>query len=166
MATAEVLRFSPFGPGSSLRSYSTNRATSPLRAVEREMLRSTLTSQYIRRLQKLELLLEETKGLSQFAQNWDSYGAMPPSSQSIGAAIDFLVSGSGADFLPVRALPSAEGGVALRFVSGDKRALVEFLNAGSVEVMLYDEAGTLSPDIEGLRDTVEIMNAVHAHLTR
>jgi hypothetical protein len=130
------------------------------------MLRSTLNSQYIRRVQMLELLLEETKELSRFAQNWDSYGATPPSSESIGAAIEFLVSGSGADFLPVRTLPSAEGGVALRFLAGDKRALVEFLNTGTVEVMLYDEAGTLSPATEGLQDPFEIMNAVYAHLTR
>jgi len=130
------------------------------------MLRSTFNSQYIRRAQTLEFLIEETKELSRLTQNWDSYGAMPPGGQAIGAAIDFLVSGGGGDLLPVRALPSAEGGVAFRFAGGDKRALVEFLNSGSVEVMLYDEAGSLSPDIEEFKDTSEVMRAVHAHLTR
>jgi hypothetical protein len=166
MATAEVLGVLPFGPGSSLRSYSENRPASPLRAVEREMLRSTFNSHYIRRIQKLENLIDETKGLSRLAKNWDSYGAMPPADPAIMAALKFLFTCVKADLLPVRILPSAEGGIALRFVAGDKRALVEFLNSGSIEVMLYDEAGALSPEIEEMAHAEDVADAVHAYLTR
>lgn len=81
-------------------------------------------------------------------------------------AVEFLISGSAPDLLPVRALPSAEGGIALRFVVEGKRALVEFLNSGSVEVMLYDEAGAIGPELEELADPANVLRAVQAHLTR
>lgn len=166
MATVETLRLSPFGPGNSERSYSAGRPASALRAVEREMLRSTLSSRYIRRIRELESLLERTKALSELEQNWDSYGAMPPNNKAVGAALRFLHLVPGEDILPAQPLPSAEGGVAFRFVADDKRALVEFLNSGTIEVMLYDKSGTLSPTVEGQGGVEEILQAVNAHLKR
>ena len=148
MATTEVLRFSPFGPGNAERSYSARRPASALRTVEREMFRSTLGSRYIRRMQELESLLERTRALLHIEQNWDSYGAMPPNDEAVGGAVRFLFSMQVDDILPALPLPSAEGGVAFRFVADDKRALVEFLNSGTVEVML-DRSGNLSPVIDG-----------------
>jgi len=166
MATSEILRFQPFGLGNSERSYSAGRSSSALRAVERETVRSTLTSQYFWRILRLESLINEAKQLSQLRRDWDSYGAPPPNGKAIEMAVEFLISGSAPDLLPVRALPSAEGGIALRFVVEGKRALVEFLNSGSVEVMLYDEAGAIGPELEELADPANVLRAVQAHLTR
>ncbi len=166
MATVETLRFSPFAPGNSDRSYSARVPTSTLRTIERAMLRSTMGSRYMRRMGELEYLIEETKRLLQIGQNWDSYGAMPPNNEAVGTALRFLLLAQGEDILPALPLPSAEGGVAFRFVADDKRALVEFLNSGAVEVMLYDKSGNLSPVIDGQSGAEEILQEVHQHLTR
>lgn len=166
MATAEILGVVPFGSGNSFRAYSAARPASPLRAIEREMEHSTLTSQYIRRLQMIENLVDQTKKLRILSENWDSYGAMPPNDSAITAATRFLFSCSGADVLPVRVLPSAEGGIALRFATKCNRALVEFLNTGSIEVMLYDDKGSISPAPEQLIEVNVIAGAVQAHLMR
>jgi len=165
MATAEVLRFSPFGPGNSLRSYSATRSASPLRVVEKEMLRSTANSQYLRRVQRLEVLIEQTKLLSQIGANWDSYGAEAPNITSITSAVNFLITGK-LDLLPIRAIQSAEGGVALSFAAGEKRALLEFLNSGTVDLMLYDNLGNLSPEFSESDDIEKVVSAIHFHLTR
>ena len=143
MATAEQLRIASFGQGSSLRPYSARRSNSPLRAIEREMYRSRSNSQYIRRVQRLESLIEDTKDLLRTAPNWDSYGAQPPNISAVNAALEFLIS-EHSNLLPVRTLPSAEGGVALSFAAGDKRALVEFLNIGSVDVITRNPKATFS----------------------
>lgn len=166
MATAEVLRPLSFGPGNSLQSYSARRPASALRAVEREMQRSVLNSQYILRVQRLEILIEQMATLSKLEQGWDSYGAMPPSRGALGAALRFLISGGATDVLPAKVLASAEGGVALRFALEKKRALVEFLNSGTIDLMLYDEAGTLHPEVEETEDEGRIQRALRAHLTR
>lgn len=166
MATAQAQRTSPFGLGISFRSYSEARLASPLKTIERELQRSAQTSQYIQRLHKLETLIESTRKLSQLPANWDSYGALPPSQSAISEASKFIFSCARSGLLPIRALPSAEGGVALRFSTGDKRALVEFLNSGSVEVMLYDEAGDISSDSEKITQMEDLANTLQSHLTR
>jgi hypothetical protein len=130
------------------------------------MWKSALNSQYIRRVQRLEILIEETKGLSKLKENWDSYGATAPNDWAIGAALRFLISERATDLLPVRVMPSAEGGVALRFVFGEKRALVEFLNSSSFDVMLYDNAGKLDSEAEEIHVEGNILRAVQAHLAR
>ena len=166
MATTEILRLPPFGLGNSQHSYSAGRPASALRAVEREMLKSATNSHYIRRIQRLETLIEQTKELSNLKEHWDSYGATPPNDWAIGAALRFLISGVAMDIQPAKVLPSAEGGIALRFVLEKKRALVEFLNSKSVDVMLYDEAGTLDSEVEETEDEGRILHVVKAHLTR
>ncbi len=166
MATAEILRIYPFGQWNSSASYSARRPASALRTVEREILKSAYSSQYIRRVRMLEVLMQEMKRLSNLKENWDSYGAEPPNDWAIGAALRFLISGGATDILPIRVLPSAEGGVALRFVLEKKRALVEFLNSKSFDVMLYDEAGLLDSEVEETEDEGKILRAVQAYLTR
>jgi hypothetical protein len=130
------------------------------------MQRSVLNSQYIKRVQRIEVLIQQMTGLSKLEQGWDSYGAMPPNKWALGAALRFLISGGATDLLPARVLASAEGGVALRFVFEEKRALIEFLNSETIELMLYDEAGTLHPEVEETLDEGKILRALKAHLTR
>lgn len=78
----------------------------------------------------------------------------------------FLPLAARADILPTRSMPSAEGGVAFRFVHNDKRALVEFLNTGAIEVMLYNKVGVLNSEPEELGDSETVIQAVQAHLMR
>lgn len=166
MATAEVLPISAFGPGNSHRAYSANHSSSALGYVEREIARSTVTSQYLWRMGQLAALSRDLKSFKKLKQDWDSYGAMPPADSAVYAAHQFLHLGFEVGLLPSRVLPSAEGGVALRFVAGDKRALVEFLNAGTIDVMLYDKSGVLNSDLLEPLEIEGIANAVSSYLKR
>ena len=169
MATA-TLSHPSFGSLNSRRSYSTARPMSDPgileRQIEEEIEESILRSQYLRRMEILRALVLQTAALDQVQPNWNSYGAEPPQTQAIQAAMGFLPLAARVDVLPVRSLPSAEGGVAFRFVADDKRALVEFLNTGAIEVMLYNEAGVLNPEPKELGDPEGVLQAVQAHLMR
>ncbi len=169
MATA-TLSHPLFGSLNSRRSYSTVRSMSDPgileRKIEEEIEESILRSQYMRRMENLHTLVLQTGALGRVQPNWNSYGAEPPQVQAIHAAMGFLSLAARVDVLPTRSLPSAEGGVAFRFVADDKRALVEFLNTGAIEVMLYDEAGVLNPEPEELGDPEGVLQAVQAHLMR
>jgi|GEM_PF-3841355 hypothetical protein len=166
MATADIAEVLPFGRGSSRDSYSAHNSVSPLREVEREVMRSIQGSQYIRRYVRLESFIDPIKELARLKPNWDSYGAEPPNTTSVKSALQFLNDLTSTDLLPIRILPSAEGGVAFRFVSMDKRALVEFLNDGSVEAILYDSNGDLVTQPEEPEAPSEVIKSVLAHFTR
>lgn len=171
MATATATLSHPlFGSMTSRRNYSTVRSASVLggleRKIEEEIEESILRSRYMQRIEVLHSLVLQTEALSRLEPNWNSYGAEPPQMQAIRSAIEFLPLAARADVLPTRSLPSAEGGIAFRFTSDDKRALVEFLNTGAIEVMLYNAAGILNPEPEELGDPQGILQAVQAHLMR
>jgi len=169
MATA-TLSHPLFGSINSRRSYSMVRSASALgnleRKIEEEIEESILRSRYMQRMENLRSLVLQTEALSRLELNWNSYGAEPPRMQAIRSAIEFLLLSARADVLPTRSLPSAEGGIAFRFMSDDKRALVEFLNTGAVEVMLYNATGVINPEPEELGDSHGVLQAVQAHLTR
>jgi hypothetical protein len=63
-------------------------------------------------------------------------------------------------------MPTAEGGIALRFSRGDRRALVEFLNDGSTDVTLYDANGLLEDGVAPLATPSEIVDSLESYLSR
>jgi hypothetical protein len=63
-------------------------------------------------------------------------------------------------------MPSAEGGIAFRFKLHDRRALVEFLNSGKMEIILYGADGQIHPSAEHLRDSKLAIAAIETHLVR
>jgi len=70
--------------------------------------------------------------LSDLNQGWDSYAAPSPNRIAITKAIHILDFLDGPDLLNVRILPSAEGGVGICFVRGDRYADIECSNDGEV----------------------------------
>jgi hypothetical protein len=63
-----------------------------------------------------------------------------------------------------RILPSAEGGVAVAFLYDEKRAIAEFLNDGTSDLMLYNTNGVLSP-LEPTDQTPQAyLKAIQAYL--
>lgn len=68
---------------------------------------------------------------------WDTYGTEAPNDVArhlAGTILDALE----ADGLPpTRLLPSSEGGIAISFVEGDRRAEIEIYNSGEVAAATY-----------------------------
>jgi hypothetical protein len=83
----------------------------------------------------------ELDRISNFQSNWDSYGAPPPSAAAILASREILTELAGALILPSAIVPSAEGGVSIYFMSGNRTAYIESYNHGSQALVMYDQQG-------------------------
>ena len=92
--------------------------------------------QMARSYQELRSSLEVCAGLG---DDWDSYGAAKPSKHSIEAADRLLQKLFAELFMPSRVIPSAEGGTALYFNSGNKTAYVEYRNSREVILAMFDD---------------------------
>ena len=75
---------------------------------------------------------QKVLNLSALKEGWDSYEAPPPNRAAIRKALHILNLLDGPDLLNVRILPSAEGGVGICFVRGDRYADLECSNDGEV----------------------------------
>jgi hypothetical protein len=79
--------------------------------------------------------------ISNMETDWDSYGAEPPSPEAIRASKEILEELAGALILPSTIAPSAEGGVSVYFMTGNRTAYVETYNQGSQALVMYDQNG-------------------------
>jgi hypothetical protein len=83
----------------------------------------------------------ELQRISSMGADWDSYGAEPPSADAIRASQEILAELAGALILPSTIVPSAEGGVSIYFMSGNRTAYIESYNGGSQALVMYDQDG-------------------------
>jgi hypothetical protein len=105
----------------------------------RQLFRETQgSSKFLERQRRFELLKRSLIGLTSLSQGWDSYDSQPPSTAATRSAVNFLRKLYDGPLLPSSIVPSAEGGVALYFLSGDRNAYAEFRNSGELVLALYD----------------------------
>ena len=83
--------------------------------------------------------------ISHMGRDWDSYGADPPGANAIQASRRILEELAGAMILPSAIVPSAEGGISIYFMTGDRTVYVESYNQGLQALVMYDQNG--SPDV-------------------
>lgn len=81
--------------------------------------------------------------LSRLESGWDSYGAAPPGPEAIQLSKEVLNQLAGDLILPSTIVPSAEGGVSIYFMTGDRTAFVETNNEGVQALVMYDRNGAL-----------------------
>jgi hypothetical protein len=90
---------------------------------------------------------------------WNGYGAEPPSAGACDDAVRVLQLATEMAVFPSTVSPSAEGGVAVSFVRGERVATIECLNDGSVLAVRSDrvqrpEAWELTREHADIRDTL------------
>jgi hypothetical protein len=83
----------------------------------------------------------ELDRISNMTTDWDSYGAEPPSADAIRASREILGELAGALILPSTIVPSAEGGVSIYFMTGNRTAYIETYNQGTQVLVMYDQQG-------------------------
>jgi len=83
----------------------------------------------------------ELHRISNMEPGWDSYGAEPPQANAITASEEILEELAGALILPSTIVPSAEGGVSIYFMTGNRTVYVESYNQGSQVLVMYDQQG-------------------------
>jgi hypothetical protein len=84
---------------------------------------------------------EELDRISTMTTDWDSYGAEAPSVDAVRAAREILNELAGALILPSIVVPSAEGGVSIYFMTGNRTAYIESYNQGPQVLVMYDQQG-------------------------
>jgi hypothetical protein len=94
---------------------------------------------------------------------WDTYGGDPPNEMARTIAANVLTLLEAEALPPARLLPSAEGGIAISFVEGARRAEIETYNTGEIIAAIYsaddeplvweldDSAGAITSSIEQIR---------------
>ena len=147
-------------------SYVMTRPRSGLRLVESQIAQSRRRSQFLRRIDAIQDLVAKICALKKLDDNWDSYGAVAPSLRTVELAAKFSAQFALSESFPSRVMPSAEGGVAFRFSRNDRRALLEFLNSGDVELILYSRAGQVQATTLNSSMANEALPLIEAHLAR
>lgn len=106
--------------------------------------------------------------LQSLEEGWDSYGASAPQPRAIEAASMVLKHLQELQFLPDRVLASADGGVAIAFISNTKnRAVAEFLNSGEIIGLLYDLAGNSKTiELDDLDRLDDFLGEIRSHLRK
>lgn len=101
--------------------------------------------------------------LSVLKSDWDPGGAAPPNPLCMARARGFSHLLYEANLQPDNARPSVEEGIAFNFHTPSKYAAIEFLNDGSIGLILSEEHKT--PEIEDLSGESELRAALE-QLTR
>ena len=74
-------------------------------------------------------------------EGWNTYGSEPPNGLARHVTATILDSLENASLPPSRLTPSSEGGIAISFVHGAKRAMLEVYNNGEVAAATYSTEG-------------------------
>jgi hypothetical protein len=119
-------------------------------------------SNFLKPLRDVQDLLRKMWGIE---KNWESHGAEPPNFVSIQAAGEFAQWAITGGLTPDRIEPSAEGGVAVAFFRGDKRAIAEFLNDGARDLLLYEISGEMSNSSSVDDSPLAILTAIRDYLS-
>jgi hypothetical protein len=107
----------------------------------------------------LQQQVEKVRSFRKLPQNWDSYGAEPPSPAAVFWAEEVLETVSLKGYQSGWVEPSAEGGVMIAFRRGTDFGSIECYNSGSIVAVLSDghgtiDARTVAPTARSLEDAV------------
>jgi len=130
----EPVRQDEFIPG---QSNAVGAAAQELTRRVREDLEKMFDSVYRSAKARSEHDRRRVYALAKLRLNWDSYGAPAPNESSVANAIRVLNLLETLNLDPTRILPSAEGGVGICFVRGDRYADIECSNEGEVLGVYY-----------------------------
>jgi hypothetical protein len=75
------------------------------------------------------------------AQGWDGYGSESPNAVARSLAARVLDLLEIASLAPTRLTPTVEGGIAISFVEGNSRAVIEIYNTGEIAAAAYSDRG-------------------------
>jgi len=108
------------------------------------------TSEFLQIQSRYIQLRGSLTAYSTLSDNWNSYGAEHPSPHTVELTLRLLNTLRHELFLPVRVIPSAEGGVAAYFKADDRVSYLEYRNSGEVILAMYDQDS--EPDIRELTE--------------
>jgi hypothetical protein len=108
------------------------------------------TSEFLQIQRRFIQLRSSLAMQSKLSDDWDSYGAERPSPHTVELTLRLLNKLRHELFLPVRLIPSAEGGIAAYFKADDRVSYLEYRNSGEVILAMYDQHS--EPDVRELTE--------------
>jgi hypothetical protein len=119
-------------------------------------------------------LFRELSRLSQLSDDWNSDGAEAPNNVALYWANEVLRESVRGNYRPHRIVPSAEGGIAITFRSGQKYADIECFNSSEILAITSDgetepEAWVVNPDnilftLEKIHDFITSERSARAYV--
>lgn len=103
-------------------------------------------------------LYSELERLKNLKQDWDSYGANPPSADVIEKIKNALCLLESNNVLPTRLDPSADGGIGIVFRNGEKYGHIEFTNDGTILACFYDGQCSINEIVNIGKIIYEVVN--------
>lgn len=79
--------------------------------------------------------------IGHLTRGWDSDGSEPPNAAARDLAARILDLLETAALPPTQLTPTVEGGIALSFVEGSSRAVIEIYNSGEIAAATYSDQG-------------------------
>jgi hypothetical protein len=84
---------------------------------------------------------QRLSAIAALAHGWDSYGSEPPNANARSLAARILDLLETASLVPAQLTPTVEGGIALSFVEGNTRAVIEIYNTSEIAAATYSDQG-------------------------
>lgn len=75
------------------------------------------------------------------SHGWDSYSSEPPNATARSLTARILDLLETASLAPTQLTPTVEGGIAISFVEGNSRAVIEIYNTGEIAAVTYSDQG-------------------------
>jgi hypothetical protein len=102
-------------------------------------LEQIYTSAYWQNKAYFEDARQRLSATAYLAPAWDSDRAEPPNEVARSLAASILAGLEDASLPPTQLTPTVEGGIALSFVEGIKRAVIEIYNTGEIAAATYTD---------------------------
>jgi hypothetical protein len=96
--------------------------------------------------------------LQQIPVDWNGYGSEPPNEVSVTNARSVFTAVNNLGYLPTSVSASAEGGVGISFINGNRYADIECFNTGEIWAVTSD--GTGNPQVWRVASPEEIVTAL------
>jgi hypothetical protein len=119
-----------------------------------QALRNSCVSQFIAEVESLRTL----------PAGWDGYESDPPNALALGACTEALLL---IQSMPTSVMPSAEGGIAIRWDGNLKHAYIEFRNDGTAISAFYGTKGeaTIAEFVPSAEETSVMLKRIESFYT-
>ena len=102
----------------------------------------------------------QLQALCNLPSNWNSYGAEPPNEEALCWAKVALKTMNFMGISPAKLVPSAEDGISIVFINGEKYADIECFNSGEILGVISDGQGKpqvweIKPDSKSIKTALE-----------
>ena len=94
-------------------------------------------SDFLSAMERSHRATSEVQQLRHLVKGWDSYEAEPPSDWAISEALRIVGAAFNLRMEVTRAIPSADGGIGICFVKGDRYSHIEASNQNELTLVMF-----------------------------